>query len=120
MPGLTACPCRCEHDPAEIIANVKVCMDKVCDKMTKELGYAVSDIKGIGITNQRETTVVWDKTTGEPLHKAVVWLDTRTHSTCEELAAAHGGNRDVFRDKCGLPISTYFSAGLDISMYICT
>jgi len=68
----------------------------------------VQDIAGIGITNQRETTVVWDRRTGEPLYDAVVWLDSRTRETVASL-------KDVFetpdhlRDQCGLPLSTYFS-----------
>ena len=63
----------------------------------------------IGITNQRETTVVWDKETGKPLHNAVVWLDLRTSELCESLTKGPGG-QDKFRSVCGLPISTYFSA----------
>ena len=68
----------------------------------------VIQIVGVGITNQRETTVVWDKITGAPLHNAIVWMDSRTSGVCEEMAA-HGGS-DRFRDTTGLPVSTYFSA----------
>ena len=102
-------PGWCEHDPNEIIANVNTCIDKVCTRL-KDMGYSAGDIKGVGITNQRETTVVWDRQTGEPLHNAVVWLDTRTASTVEELTKKFGGDANVFSSKCGLPISTYFSA----------
>ena len=102
-------PGWCEHDPNEIIANVNTCIDKVCTRL-KDMGYSAGDIKGVGITNQRETTVVWDRKTGEPLHNAVVWLDTRTASTVEELTKKFGGDANVFSSKCGLPISTYFSA----------
>jgi glycerol kinase len=101
-------PGWCEHDPMEIINNVNICIDEVCEKL-EAMGYSAADIKGVGITNQRETTVVWDKVTGEPLHNAVVWLDMRTSSTVEELIAKHG-DANVFLEKCGLPISTYFSA----------
>jgi glycerol kinase len=66
-------------------------------------------ILALGITNQRETTVVWDRLTGAPLHHAVVWLDGRTAGVCAEAAAAHGG-ADAFRPVTGLPVSTYFSA----------
>jgi glycerol kinase len=86
-------------------------MEKVVEKMeVKGLNPKMS-IKGIGITNQRETTCVWDKRTGNPLHKALVWLDTRTKDLVHKLiektpskSAAH------FQEKCGLPLSTYFSA----------
>ena len=61
----------------------------------------------MGITNQRETTVVWDKTTGKPLYNAIVWQDTRTDKICKELEGSVGQNR--FRDKVGLPLATYFS-----------
>ena len=67
-------------------------------------------LAAVGITNQRETTVVWDKESGEPLYNAIVWLDARTQSTVEKLLAKANGNKDVLRSKCGLPISTYFSA----------
>ncbi len=65
------------------------------------------DIAAVGITNQRETTVVWDKKTGEPLYNAIVWQDTRTDQIINELAKQ--GGRDRFRDKVGLPLATYFS-----------
>ena len=66
-------------------------------------------IKAIGITNQRETTIVWDKTTGKPLHNAIVWLDGRTSHVCSTIIEQHGGS-DAFRDITGLPVSTYFSS----------
>lgn len=65
------------------------------------------DIAAVGITNQRETTVVWDRTTGEPVYNAIVWQDTRTDRLCEELAGDRGPDR--FRETTGLPLSTYFS-----------
>jgi glycerol kinase len=66
-----------------------------------------SDIAAVGVTNQRETTVVWDRSTGEPVHNAIVWQDTRTDQICNELSA--DGGQDRFRTKTGLPIATYFS-----------
>lgn len=71
-------------------------------------GYSAKDIRSIGITNQRETTVVWDKTTGEPLYNAVVWPDTRTTSLVRELRSRPGA--DDIREMCGLPLSTYPSS----------
>jgi glycerol kinase len=72
------------------------------------LGYSKSDIRSIGITNQRETTIVWDTTTGEPLHNAVVWPDTRTTALVRELKSRPGA--DALLDLCGLPLSTYPSS----------
>jgi glycerol kinase len=98
----------CEHDPDEILHNVVTSIE-ICMSIFLNKGFQVSDIKAVGITNQRETTVVWDKNTGKPMHNAIMWLDTRTHGICEKLAEENGGN-DAFRKVCGLPISTYFSA----------
>ena len=67
----------------------------------------VKDIAAVGVTNQRETTVVWEKATGKPVHNAIVWQDTRTVTICNELSKDGGQNR--FREKVGLPIDTYFS-----------
>lgn len=70
-----------------------------------------TSIKGIGITNQRETTCVWDKVTGLPLHRALVWLDTRTKNLVHSLIQKTPTKAaNYFQDKCGLPLSTYFSA----------
>ena len=66
--------------------------------------------KAIGVSNQRETTVVWDKLTGEPLYNAVVWLDLRTQSTVESLSKSIPVNNNFVKTKTGLPLSTYFSA----------
>jgi glycerol kinase len=73
-------------------------------------GYSVSDIKAVGITNQRETTVVWDKFTGKPLHNAIVWSDVRTQNLVHELNNKSELGANALREICGLPISTYFSA----------
>eukprot|EP00967_Tisochrysis_lutea_P079317 scaffold108510_cov44-Tisochrysis_lutea.AAC.1 len=75
----------CEHDPLEIVDNAVDCIDSAVGKLTAA-GYSPSDVVSIGITNQRETTVVWDKYTGQPLHNAVVWLDLRTTELAKELA----------------------------------
>eukprot|EP00927_Polykrikos_kofoidii_P016097 TRINITY_DN17226_c0_g1_i1.p1 TRINITY_DN17226_c0_g1~~TRINITY_DN17226_c0_g1_i1.p1 ORF type:complete len:634 (+),score=106.94 TRINITY_DN17226_c0_g1_i1:81-1982(+) len=93
-----------EHDPQEILDGVL----KVCEGALQKAGAKTANIAAIGVTNQRETTIAWDKETGEPLHKAIVWLDTRTSSIVEEMA--DGGTKDRFRKTTGLPLATYFSA----------
>ncbi|CAN0928365.1 Glycerol kinase [Linum grandiflorum] len=99
-----------EHNPVEILETVKICMAKAVDKATAD-GYNVDGcLKAIGLTNQRETTVVWSKSTGLPLHNAIVWMDVRTSSICRKLEKELPGGRTHFVDTCGLPISTYFSA----------
>ncbi|EGD78376.1 hypothetical protein PTSG_09443 [Salpingoeca rosetta] len=99
-----------EQDPLEILEQVHTCINKVCDVL-KGKGYEPSSIKVIGITNQRETTVVWDKGTGQPLHNAIVWQDTRTAPTVERLINdTPTQDMNYFQKKCGLPFSTYFSA----------
>ncbi|MGB7858937.1 MAG: glycerol kinase GlpK [Acidimicrobiia bacterium] len=92
-----------EHDPVEIR---DVAFSVVNGAMTKA-GLAPADIAAVGITNQRETTLVWDRTTGEPLANAIVWQDTRTADLCDQLAGDSGPDR--FRSKTGLPLATYFS-----------
>jgi glycerol kinase len=92
-----------EHDPMEIWRRTREVMDAA---LTKSKANA-ADIAALGITNQRETTVVWDKTTGEPVYNAIVWQDTRTDKICDELSA--DGGQDRFRQTTGLPIATYFS-----------
>lgn len=91
-----------EQDPVAVWSSV---VESVCSGMG-----AVSPcrIVALGIANQRETTVVWDKETGEPLYNAIVWNDDRTTDICQRIAARLGGV-DVFRETTGLPISTYFS-----------
>lgn len=91
-----------EHCPKEIMETALGCMRKLARR--RNLQFVA-----IGITNQRETTVVWDRTTGEPLYNAIVWLDTRTSTLVHEMEAEFGGT-DAFRNTCGLPFSTYFSA----------
>lgn len=92
-----------EHDPMEIWANTQAVVIGALQK----LGCAVDEIAAIGITNQRETTLLWQRSTGKPIYNAIVWQDTRTDQICAELANA--GGQDRFRGKTGLPLATYFS-----------
>ncbi|KAF2215475.1 hypothetical protein CERZMDRAFT_35622 [Cercospora zeae-maydis SCOH1-5] len=93
-----------EHDPDEIVQSVQNCIEGALKKFEQN-GHSKDSIKAIGITNQRETTVVWDNKTGEPLYNAIVWTDTRTAALARELKARPGS--DKLTDVCGLPISTY-------------
>ena len=90
-----------EHDAMEIWERTQEVVRAGLDKVQ------ASDIAAVGVTNQRETAVVWDRSTGEPVHNAIVWQDTRTDQICNELSA--DGGQDRFRAKTGLPIATYFS-----------
>jgi glycerol kinase len=92
-----------EHDPLEILSNSK----EVFEKATSQLEIGQNKIIAIGITNQRETTVLWNKVTGNPYGNAIVWQDTRTEKICSELIS--NGYKDLFQQKTGLPIATYFS-----------
>ena len=92
-----------EHDPMEIWARTQ---DVVKGAMEKA-GITHKDLAAVGITNQRETTVVWDKNTGKPLHNALVWQDTRNADVVAEMAK--DGGQDRFRPQVGLPLATYFS-----------
>ena len=92
-----------EHDPLEIWARTQ----EVMVGALKKGNVNPRDIVAIGMTNQRETTVVWDKNTGRPIYNAIVWQDTRTDSICNELAK--DGGQDRLRAKTGLPLATYFS-----------
>ena len=92
-----------EHDPTEI-------WDKTCAVVERALGEAgltPADLAGVGITNQRETTVVWERESGDPVANAIVWQDTRTADICAELAGDEGMGR--FASRTGLPLATYFS-----------
>jgi len=95
-----------EHDPLEIWNNTLEVMQEALSGL-KSAHLQSAEIAAIGITNQRETTVVWDKNTGEPVYNAIVWQDTRTDSICTKLGKSGGQNR--FRKKTGLPLATYFS-----------
>jgi glycerol kinase len=93
-----------EHDPLEILDKTRTTMDDVMNKA----GASASDVACLGITNQRETTVVWDRHTGQPLHNAIVWMDTRASGICDAVSAAQGGV-DSLRARTGLPVNAYFS-----------
>ncbi|MGQ3384807.1 glycerol kinase GlpK [Glutamicibacter sp. TV12E] len=92
-----------EHDPAEIWNNVR----EVIGQALSKANLTRHDIEVVGITNQRETTVVWDKTTGEAVYNAIVWQDTRTQDIVDELAASGGVDR--YKETVGLPLATYFA-----------
>ena len=92
-----------EHDALEIWERTQRVVRGALDKS----GADVADIAAIGITNQRETTVVWERETGRPVYNAIVWQDTRTDAICNELAG--DGGQDRFRSRTGLPLATYFS-----------
>lgn len=92
-----------EHDPHEIWRNVQ----EVIASALQQGRLRASDLAAVGVTNQRETTVVWDRTTGKPVCNAIVWQDTRTAEICQQLAAV--GGQEQLRRKVGLPLATYFS-----------
>ena len=92
-----------EHDPAEIWTNVR----EVIGQALSKANLTRHDIEVVGITNQRETTVVWDKNTGEAVYNAIVWQDTRTQDIVDELAGDGGLER--YKQTVGLPLATYFS-----------
>jgi glycerol kinase len=92
-----------EHDALEIWE----CTQGVVRGALEKSGAAIADIAAIGVTNQRETTVVWERETGRPVYNAIVWQDTRTDTLCNELA--RDGGQDRFRARTGLPLATYFS-----------
>jgi len=97
-------PGQVEHDPREIWSHTVAVMGKALEAG----GLSHRDLVAIGITNQRETTLIWDRRTGEPLHNALVWQDTRTDRMVAALARE--GGRDRFRALTGLPLASYFSA----------
>jgi len=92
-----------EHDAAQIWTNVQ----KVTKGALSKAGIKHKHLAAVGITNQRETTVLWDRATGKPVHNAIVWQDTRTDRLVRELGGEAGQER--FREQCGLPLATYFS-----------
>ncbi|HET6877100.1 MAG TPA: glycerol kinase GlpK [Jatrophihabitans sp.] len=93
-----------EHDAAEIWSNTRTVMGAALAKAELSDG----DVAAIGITNQRETTVVWDRSSGHPVGPAIVWQDTRTQAICTELGKL-GGGADRYRERTGLPLATYFA-----------
>ena len=94
-----------EHDPDEIFSTQL----EVCKEALRSAGADIADIAAVGITDQRETTVVWDKNTGRPVYNAIVWQCRRTAPLCDELKAR--GLEETIRGKTGLLIDPYFSAG---------
>jgi glycerol kinase len=92
-----------EHDPLEIWERSQ----EVVRLALQNSQVSAADLAGVGITNQRETTLVWNPRTGNPLYNAIVWQDTRTKEICDRLA--QDGGQDRFREKVGLPLATYFS-----------
>ena len=92
-----------EHDPVEIWNRTVA----VIEGALANAGVSASDLVAVGITNQRETTVIWDRSTGRPVANAIVWQDTRTADLCESLGGEEGADR--FRAKTGLPLATYFA-----------
>jgi glycerol kinase len=92
-----------EHDPLEIWERTQ----QVVRGALTRAGARPGEIAAVGVTNQRETTLIWDRLTGKPYYNAVVWQDTRTKDLCDRLAA--DGGQDRFREKAGLPLATYFS-----------
>ncbi|HZY23774.1 MAG TPA: FGGY family carbohydrate kinase, partial [Beijerinckiaceae bacterium] len=96
-------PGHVEHDPEEIWRNTKAV---IADALAAK-GLAPSDLAAVGITNQRETTLLWDRHTGRPLHNALVWQDTRVDTLVAALA--RDGGKDRLRGKTGLPLASYFS-----------
>lgn len=101
-----------EQDPCEILEVVTTCIQKAVEKLVN-IGGSAKDIIAVGVTNQRETTIVWDRNTGKPLHNAIVWLDMRTTSTIDKLLDTVPNktrNKNYLKPLCGLPLSPYFSA----------
>lgn len=92
-----------EHDPLEIWGRA----EEVIRGAMRQANISADQLAAIGVTNQRETTVVWNKQTGQPYHHAIVWQDTRTDGLCKSLASDAG--QDRFRPQTGLPLATYFS-----------
>lgn len=93
-----------EHDATEIWVNTREVVGLALTRANK----THADVAAVGITNQRETALVWDRTTGEPVYNAIVWQDTRTQKIADDLGAL-GGGADRYKDKVGLPLATYFS-----------
>ncbi|ORZ19600.1 hypothetical protein BCR42DRAFT_410088 [Absidia repens] len=98
-----------EHDPYDILDSVRTCMLHAIHKL-EGLGYTTRDLTSVGITNQRETTIVWDKLTGQPLHPAILWSDARTLETVQQLTKKANDNTHILEPICGLPLTTYFTA----------
>jgi glycerol kinase len=94
-----------EHDPMEIWERTQ----EVVRLALTQAGLQPGDLAALGITNQRETTIIWDKHTGQPYYNALVWEDARTKDICDAIIAKRCAGQDCFREKTGLPCATYFS-----------
>ena len=105
---ITPQPGWLQHDAMEILNNVKECINESLKQLSTIDSEGVAKLKGIGITNQRESVVIWNKQTGLPVHDAIIWCDLRTQSIVDKFCAEHG--KDKFRDVTGLPASPYFTA----------
>eukprot|EP00939_MAST-03C_sp_MAST-3C-sp1_P002374 g2374.t1 len=104
MDTKTPQPGWAQTDMMDIFSSVETSAQGALDKV----GGRASDVVAVGITNQRESLCVWDRNTGEPLHDAILWLDTRNRDTVASLESSLGSS-DALRDICGLPVSTYFT-----------
>ena len=91
-----------EHDPGDLWSTTAA----TCRAAIEKAGLGADDIAGIGITNQRETTLIWDKSTGQPIHNAIVWQDRRTAAICRDLS----DHADTVTARTGLLLDPYFSA----------
>eukprot|EP01060_Flectonema_neradi_P013535 TRINITY_DN20303_c0_g2_i1.p1 TRINITY_DN20303_c0_g2~~TRINITY_DN20303_c0_g2_i1.p1 ORF type:complete len:535 (+),score=124.72 TRINITY_DN20303_c0_g2_i1:60-1607(+) len=105
---ITPQPGWLQHDAMEILQNVKECLSEAVRKLSQVDINGPGKIKGMGITNQRESVVIWNKKTGLPVHDAIIWCDLRTQSIVDAFCAKHG--KEGFRDVTGLPASPYFTA----------
>lgn len=99
-----------DQDPHEIVDKVNECIEQTIAKVEKKGVYSRKDVKVCSVTNQRETTVVWDKASGKALTRCIAWPDTRTAHTVKELAKKHPKGVDAVKWETGLPLSTYFAA----------
>lgn len=100
-----------EQDPMKILEIVNKCISKTVEQLISK-GGEITDIVAVGITNQRESTIMWDRTTGKPFHNSIVWLDVRTASTIEQLldqVPNNSRNKNYLKILCGLPLNPYFS-----------
>ncbi|XP_025831474.1 glycerol kinase-like isoform X2 [Agrilus planipennis] len=98
-----------EQDPNIILQSVIQTINVGCDNLLK-LDINPADVVALGLTNQRETTIVWDPFTGKPLYNAIVWCDMRTTETVDEILLKGKRNKNFLKEACGLPVGTYFSA----------
>lgn len=98
-----------EQDPYALLDAARACIEQAVRKMDI-LGLSAADIASIGVTNQRETTLVWDRLTGEPLYPAILWSDARTADTVQKYIDASDKGTDALRHITGLPLAAYFSA----------